>query len=49
MGLFTRRNQDTTAAVATLEVDPALAALTGDYVIDMPATAASASPSATRW
>ncbi|KJY26840.1 MULTISPECIES: YceI family protein [unclassified Streptomyces] len=35
MGLFTRRSQDTTnAAVATLEVDPALAALTGDYVID---------------
>ncbi|MER5763588.1 YceI family protein [Streptomyces sp. NPDC002082] len=34
MGLFTRRAQDTTTAVATLEVDPALAALTGDYVID---------------
>ncbi|MEV0413315.1 YceI family protein [Streptomyces sp. NPDC050448] len=35
MGLFTRRSQDTTnSAVATLEVDPALAALTGDYVID---------------
>ncbi|MEU8779564.1 YceI family protein [Streptomyces sp. NPDC048606] len=36
MGLFTRRHQDTatTATVATLEVDPALAALTGDYVID---------------
>lgn len=36
MGLFTRRAQDTTtaAAVATLDVDPALAALTGDYVID---------------
>ncbi|MFD3679721.1 YceI family protein [Streptomyces sp. NPDC058613] len=35
MGLFTRRSQDTnTAAVATLDVDPALAALTGDYVID---------------
>lgn len=34
MGLFTRRTQDTAAAVATLEVDPALAALTGDYVID---------------
>ncbi|MCX4627356.1 MULTISPECIES: YceI family protein [unclassified Streptomyces] len=32
MGLFTRRSQDT--AVATLEVDPALAALTGDYAID---------------
>ncbi|MGW6705596.1 YceI family protein [Streptomyces sp. NPDC054956] len=35
MGIFTRRSQDTSAtAVATLEVDPALAALTGDYVID---------------
>lgn len=36
MGLFTRRSQDNTAAssVATLPVDPALAALTGDYVID---------------
>ncbi|MER5773887.1 YceI family protein [Streptomyces sp. NPDC002039] len=36
MGLFTRRSQDTTTAssVATLPVDPALAALTGDYVID---------------
>ncbi|MCX5073185.1 YceI family protein [Streptomyces sp. NPDC054949] len=36
MGLFTRRSQDTNAAssVATLPVDPALAALTGDYVID---------------
>lgn len=41
MGLFTRRApqspvQDGAAAtaVATLEVDPALAALTGDYVID---------------
>ncbi|WP_328300989.1 YceI family protein [Streptomyces sp. NBC_00435] len=36
MGLFNRRSQDTSAstAVATLEVDPALAALTGDYVID---------------
>lgn len=35
MGLFTRRSQDTTnSAVATLEVDPALAALTGDYTID---------------
>lgn len=36
MGLFNRR-QDTAAtatAVATLDVDPALAALTGDYVID---------------
>ncbi|MFD3557990.1 YceI family protein [Streptomyces goshikiensis] len=37
MGIFTRRSQesaDVNAAVATLEVDPALAALTGDYVID---------------
>ncbi|MCY0948116.1 YceI family protein [Streptomyces sp. H27-S2] len=35
MGFFTRRSQDTnTDAVATLDVDPALAALTGDYVID---------------
>ncbi|MBT2403074.1 MULTISPECIES: YceI family protein [unclassified Streptomyces] len=36
MGLFTRRSQDNTA-VATLDapdVNPALAALTGDYVID---------------
>lgn len=33
MGLFTRRAQ-TTATAATLEVDPALAKLTGDYVID---------------
>ncbi|MFD9675539.1 YceI family protein, partial [Streptomyces sp. NPDC059981] len=35
MGLFTRRqNNSPAAAVGTLEVDPALAALTGDYVID---------------
>ncbi|MEV7563141.1 YceI family protein [Streptomyces sp. NPDC089795] len=38
MGLFTRRNQNPNVqdgtAVATLAVDPALAALTGDYVID---------------
>ncbi|MFB8395515.1 MULTISPECIES: YceI family protein [Streptomyces] len=34
MGLFNRRTQENTAAVATLEVDPALAALTGDYAID---------------
>ncbi|WP_405790766.1 YceI family protein [Streptomyces sp. NBC_00029] len=39
MGLFTRRSQNATAnaqdgAVATLEVNPALAALTGDYVVD---------------
>ncbi|MGW0366221.1 YceI family protein [Streptomyces sp. NPDC002990] len=39
MGLFTRRSQNApvqegATAVATLDVDPALAALTGDYVID---------------
>ncbi|MGW5348814.1 YceI family protein [Streptomyces sp. NPDC004050] len=35
MGLFTRRTrQDAPTAVATLDVDPALAALTGDYTID---------------
>ncbi|MFD4247484.1 YceI family protein [Streptomyces sp. NPDC058525] len=37
MGLFTRRSQDTataTAPTAATAVDPALAALTGDYVID---------------
>ncbi|MFD7083774.1 YceI family protein [Streptomyces sp. NPDC059918] len=34
MGLFNRRSQDATATVATLDVDPALAALTGEYVID---------------
>ncbi|MGW5846483.1 YceI family protein [Streptomyces sp. NPDC055254] len=40
MGLFTRRNhqaapaQNGTTAVATLDLDPALAALTGDYAID---------------
>ncbi|MCX4528308.1 MULTISPECIES: YceI family protein [unclassified Streptomyces] len=37
MGIFTRRSQESAAvntAVSTLEVDPALAALTGDYVID---------------
>ncbi|MCI4083947.1 YceI family protein [Streptomyces sp. MMS21 TC-5] len=34
MGLFNRRVQENTASVATLDVDPALAALTGDYVID---------------
>ncbi|MEU3771761.1 YceI family protein [Streptomyces sp. NPDC032472] len=33
MGLFTRRNQDRTTAAAPA-VDPALAALTGDYAID---------------
>ncbi|UUU39820.1 YceI family protein [Streptomyces sp. NBC_00162] len=34
MGLFTRRSQDTATVTADLAVDPALAALTGDYVID---------------
>ncbi|WP_411108455.1 YceI family protein [Streptomyces sp. c-19] len=34
MGIFTRKSSDTAAAVATLPVDPALAALTGDYTID---------------
>ncbi len=35
MGLFNRRTaENTAAAVAVLDVDPALAALTGDYVID---------------
>ncbi|MGH3804523.1 MAG: YceI family protein, partial [Pseudonocardiaceae bacterium] len=42
MGIFTRRSQNTTTpaatgtatALATPDVDPALAALTGDYVID---------------
>ncbi|MET9884488.1 YceI family protein [Streptomyces sp. NPDC006430] len=35
MGIFTRRSQENTnSAVATLAVDPALAALTGDYTID---------------
>ncbi|MEW2416901.1 YceI family protein [Streptomyces sp. NPDC046866] len=34
MGLFTRRTQDRTAVAATPAVDPALAALTGDYAID---------------
>ncbi|MEU5807130.1 YceI family protein [Streptomyces sp. NPDC047718] len=35
MGLFTRRTrQDAPTTVATLDVDPALAALTGDYTID---------------
>lgn len=36
MGIFTRRSQDTVTATATATtvVDPALAALTGDYVID---------------
>ncbi|MFJ3533938.1 YceI family protein [Streptomyces sp. NPDC090109] len=34
MGLFGRKNTESAAAVATLPVDPALAALTGDYTID---------------
>jgi polyisoprenoid-binding protein YceI len=34
MGLFNRRNQDHAAPVTTLPVDPALAALTGDYTVD---------------
>ncbi|MFF0436963.1 YceI family protein [Streptomyces sp. NPDC004327] len=35
MGLFSRKNNtESTTAVATLPVDPALAALTGDYTID---------------
>ncbi|WP_328396059.1 YceI family protein [Streptomyces sp. NBC_00390] len=36
MGLFNRKNTDVTVsqAVSTLEVDPALAALSGDYTID---------------
>jgi polyisoprenoid-binding protein YceI len=33
MGIFTRKS-DTATAVATLPVDPALAALTGEYTID---------------
>ncbi|MFJ3580781.1 YceI family protein [Streptomyces sp. NPDC090127] len=34
MGIFGRKNTDSTTAVATLPVDPALAALTGEYAID---------------
>ncbi|MEV4942029.1 YceI family protein [Streptomyces zaomyceticus] len=34
MGLFNRKNNESAVAVATLPVDPALAALTGDYTID---------------
>ncbi|MFE2326066.1 YceI family protein [Streptomyces sp. NPDC059385] len=34
MGLFTRRNQTTAATTTAPAVDPALAALTGDYAID---------------
>ncbi|MFF9848468.1 YceI family protein [Streptomyces litmocidini] len=34
MGLFGRKNTESAVATATLPVDPALAALTGDYAID---------------
>ncbi|MFC7933977.1 YceI family protein [Streptomyces cinereoruber] len=34
MGLFGRKNTESATAVATRPVDPALAALTGDYTID---------------
>ncbi|WP_405900086.1 YceI family protein [Streptomyces sp. NBC_00727] len=34
MALFNRKNDDAATAVTTAEVDPALAALTGDYTID---------------
>ncbi|MFG2329201.1 YceI family protein [Streptomyces sp. NPDC048604] len=34
MGLFNRKSTDTAVAVADLPVDPALAALTGEYTID---------------
>ncbi|WP_329115527.1 YceI family protein [Streptomyces sp. NBC_01353] len=34
MGIFSRKNDTIDTAVATLPVDPALAALTGDYTID---------------
>ncbi|MFB7374916.1 YceI family protein [Streptomyces sp. NPDC056222] len=34
MGIFSRKNDTVDTAVATLPVDPALAALTGDYTID---------------
>ncbi|MES9806026.1 YceI family protein [Streptomyces sp. CS081A] len=34
MGLFGRKNTESATAVATLPVDPALAALTGEYTID---------------
>ncbi|MFG2870071.1 YceI family protein [Streptomyces sp. NPDC048338] len=34
MGIFNRKNDTAATAVATLPVDPALAALTGDYTID---------------
>ncbi|MFE7774698.1 YceI family protein [Streptomyces sp. NPDC057445] len=34
MGLFNRKNNETAVATAPREVDPALAALTGEYTID---------------
>ena len=34
MGIFNRKNDTAATAVATLTVDPALAALTGEYTID---------------
>ncbi|MFI2368822.1 YceI family protein [Streptomyces sp. NPDC018833] len=34
MGLFTRRNNESATATAVATVDPALAALSGDYTID---------------
>lgn len=34
MGIFSRKNSSTPAATAVVDVDPALAALTGDYSID---------------
>ncbi|MGW7285925.1 YceI family protein [Streptomyces sp. NPDC054847] len=34
MGLFNRKNSDTAVATATAQVDPALAALSGEYTID---------------
>lgn len=34
MALFNRKNNDTATAVTTTDIDPALAALTGDYTID---------------
>ncbi|MCX5393393.1 YceI family protein [Streptomyces sp. NBC_00094] len=34
MGLFGRKNNESAVATATLPVDPALAALTGEYTID---------------
>ncbi|MFE0735223.1 YceI family protein [Streptomyces sp. NPDC058855] len=34
MGLFSRKNNESAVAVADLPVDPALAALTGEYTVD---------------